>query len=244
MPERGTLSRTVEEEVAEGDASRMSISFFDNIQSDLNELDDSSSSEEESDADPDNAGAPFETPVFRNPDTQAISIPARRSISSTMTRPARPTLMRLGNNSTPQLGSSTSSASSMNHLRNDYPAFDPLSFRGPTVNTPTTPTSKSSFFSSRTPRKLKPQGVSSEDYNGPKARSFEDGAGPSRLGPGLTFLDMESERAPSLSSHESQETDESARILDGLVLQHLEKERDTIKRITENNRAAKSKARA
>jgi len=59
---------------------------------------------------------------------------------------------------------------------------------------------------------------------------------------------MESEREPSELSHGSQETeemrksqDESTKILDGLVLQHIEKERDTIKRITENNRAAKSK---
>ena len=239
-PERGELSRAVVEETGGSNAPRMSISFFDNIQSDLNELDDSSSSEEESDADSDGPGGPFEAPVFRNPDTQTISIPGRRSISSTTPRPARPTLMRLGNNSTPQLGSSTIS----NQLRNDYPPFDPLSFRGPAAKTPTTPTTKSSFFTSRTPKKQKSQGVSSEDYHGPRARSFEDGAGPSRSGPGSTFLDMESERAPSTSSHESQETDESTRILDGLVLQHLEKERDTIKRITESNRSAKSKSKS
>lgn len=242
-PERGELSRAVAEEAAGGNAPRMSISFFDNIQSDLNELDDSSSSEEESDADSDGVEGPFEAPVFRNPDTQTISIPGRRSTSSTMTRPARPTLMRLGNNSTPQLGSSTSSGASFNQMRNDYPAFDPLSFPGPVGKTPTTPTSKSSFFTSRTPKKPKPQGVSSEDYHGPRARSLEDGAGPSRSGPGSTFLDMDSERAPSTSSHESQETDESARILGGLVLQHLEKERDTIKRITENSRAANVKSK-
>lgn len=242
-PERGELSRTAAEETAGGDAPRMSISFFDNIQSDLNELDESSSSEEESDADSDGPGGPFEAPVFRNPDTQTISIPGRRSISSTTPRPARPTLMRLGNNSTPQLGSSTSGATSFNQLRNDYPPFDPLSFRGPAGKTPTTPTSKSSFFTSRTPKKQKQQGVSSEDYHGPRARSFEDGAGPSRSNPGSTFLDMESERAPSASSHESHETDESTRILDGLVIQHLEKERDTIKRIAESNRAANLKSK-
>lgn len=236
-PERGELSRAVAEETAGGDVSRMSISFFDNIQSDLNELDESSSSEEESDDDPDGLGEPLEAPVFRNPDTQIISIPGRRSVSSTTTRPARPTLMRLGNNSTPQLGSSTSNPISVN----DYPPFDPLSFRGPVEKTPTTPTSKSSFFTSRTPKKQKPQGVSSEDYHGPRARSLEEGAGPSNSI--LTFLDMESDGAPSSSSHESQETDESTRILDGLVLQHLEKERDTIKRITDNNRAAKSKSK-
>ena len=239
MPERGGQPRAVAEEAA--NAQRMSISFFDNIQSDLNELDGSSSSEEESDADSDGPEGNFEAPVFRNPNTQAISVPGRRSISSTTTRPARSTLMRLGNNSTPQLGSSTSNALSFNQLRNDYPAFDPLSFRGPVGNTPTTPTSKSSFFTSRTPKKLKPQGVSSEDYHGPRSRSFEDGAGPSTSNPGSTFLDMESDKAPSSSGHESQETDDSTRILDGLVLQHLEKERDTIKRIAENNRAAKRK---
>ena len=243
MPERGELSRSAAEEAAGGDAPRMSISFFDNIQSDLNELDESSSSEEESEAGSEGAGGHFEPPVFRNPANQTISIPGRRSISSTTTRPARPTLMRLGNNSTPQLGSSTSNAMSFNQLRNDYPPFDPLSFRGPVENTPTTPTSKSSFFTSRTPKKQKQQGVSSEDYHGPRARSFEDGAGPSRSNPGSTFLDMESERAPSASSHESQETDDSTKILDGLVLQHLEKERDTIKRITESNRAAKLRSR-
>ena len=240
-PERGELSRAVVEEAASGDGLRMSISFFDNIQSDLNELDESSSSEEESDADSDGLGGPFEAPVFRNPATQTISIPGRRSISSTTTRPARPTLMRLGNNSTPQLGSSTSNTKTFNQLRNDYPPFDPLSFREPAGKTPTTPTTKSSFFTSRTPKKQKQQGVSSEDYHGPRARSFEYGAGPSRSNPGSTFLDMESERAASASSHESQETDESTRVLDGLVLQHLEKERNTIKRITESNRTAKSK---
>ena len=59
---------------------------------------------------------------------------------------------------------------------------------------------------------------------------------------------MESEKESSVLSHGSQETeevrksqDESTKILDGLVLQHLEKERDTIKRITESNRAAKKK---
>lgn len=239
-PERGESSRSAAEEAVEGNVSRMSISFFDNIQSDLNELDESSS-DEESDAGSDGAEGPFEAPVFRNPATQTISVPGRRSISSTVTRPARPTFMRLGNNSTPQLGSSTSSSGSFNQLRNDYPPFDPLSFQAQVAKTPTTPTSKSSFFTSRTPKKQKPQGVSSEDYHGPRARSFEDGAGPSRSGPGSTFLDMDSERAPSASSHGSHETDESARILGGLVLQHLEKEKDTIKRITENSRAANLK---
>ena len=244
-PERGELS----EEAAQSDASRMSISFFDNIQSDLNKLDESSSSEEESEADSD-LGESFAAPVFRNPDTQAISIPGRRSTSSTTTRPARPTLMRLGNNSTPQLGSSTSSGSSFNQMRQDYPVFDPISFRRPVENVPTTPTTKSSFFTSRTPKKQKQQGVSSEDYQGPRAQSFEDGvgAGPSTSGAGSIFLDMESEKESSVLSHGSQETeevrksqDESTKILDGLVLQHLEKERDTIKRITESNRATKSK---
>jgi hypothetical protein len=243
LPERGELSRAVAEETAQGNEARMSISFFDNIQSDLNQLDESSSSEEESETDSD-LGEPVEAPVFRNPDTQAISIPGRRSISSTTARPVRPTLMRLGNNSTPQLGSSTSSGSSFNQMRSDYPLFDPASFRGPIGNTPVTPTTKGSFFTSRTPKK---QGVSSEDYHGPKARSMED-VGPSTSNAGSTFLDMESEMASSASSHMSHETeearksqDESTKILDGLVLQHLEKERNTIKRITENNRTGKSK---
>ena len=249
-PERGELSRAVAEEAAQGNAARMSISFFDNIQSDLNELDESSSSEEESETESD-LGEPVEAPVFRNPDTQVISIPGRRSTSSTTSRPARPTLMRLGNNSTPQLGSSTSSGSSFNQLRYDYPLFDPATFRGPVGNIPTTPTTKNSFFASRTPKKQK-QGVSFEDYHGPEAHSLEDGvgAGPSTSNAGLTFLDMESEKASSVLSHGSQETDEtrkshdeSTKILDGLVLQHLEKERDTIKRITESNRRpAKSRS--
>jgi len=248
-PERGEMSRAMAEGAARGDASRMSISFFDNIQSDLNKLDESSSSEEESETDSDLEG-PFEAPVFRNPDTHVISIPGRRSISSTTTRPPRPTLMRLGNNSTPQLGSSTSSGSSFNQMRHDYPVFDPISFRGPVENTPTTPTTRTSFFTSRTPKKQKQQGVSSEDFHSTRARSFEDGrgGGPSVLNAGSMFLDMESEKASSEMSHGSLETDEvrksqdeSARILDGLVLQHLEKERDTIKRITESNRAAKKK---
>ena len=245
--ERGELSRAVAEEAARGNAARMSISFFDNIQGDLNELDQSSSSESESESESD-LGEPVEAPVFRNPDTQVISIPGRRSTSST-TQSARPTLMRLRNNSTPQLGSSTSSGSSFNQMRLDYPTFDPASFRGPVGNTPTTPTSKNSFFTSRTPKKQK-QGVSSEDYHGSQAESLEDGAGagPSTSKAGSIFLDMDSEKESSVLSHESHETeearkshDESTKILDGLVLQHLEKERDTIKRITENNRAAKSK---
>ena len=252
-PERREMSRAMADEAARGDASRMSISFFDNIQSDLNKLDESSSEEEESENDSENDSdleGPFEAPVFRNPDTHAISIPGRRSISSITTRPPRPTLMRLGNNSTPQLGSSTSSGSSFNQVRHDYPVFDPISFRGPVENTPTTPTTRTSFFTSRTPKKQKQQGVSSEDYHGPRARSFEDGrsGGPSVLNAGSMFLDMESEKGSSEISHGSLETDEarksqdeSARILDGLVLQHLEKERDTIKRITESNRAAKKK---
>lgn len=248
LPEIGEMSRTMAERATQGDSSRMSISFFDNIQSDLNKLDESSSSEEEESETDSDLGDPFEAPVFRNPDTQAISIPGRRSISSTMTRPVRPTLMRLGNNSTPQLGSSTSSGSSFNQMRHDYPVFDPILFKGPVENRPTTPTTKTSFFTSLTPKKQKQQGVSSEDYHGPRARSFEEGryAGPSTSIAEFTFLDMESEKASSVLSHGSRETeevrkshDESTRILDGLVLQHLEKERDTIKRITESNRAAK-----
>ena len=235
--------------VEQGDTSRMSISFFDNIQSDLNELDQSSSSEEESETESD-LGGPVEAPVFKNPDTQAISIPGRRSVSSVTARPPRPTLMRLGNNSTPQLGSSTSSGSSFNQMRQDYPVFDPAAFRGPIENAPTTPTTKSSFFTSLTPKKQRQQGVSSDDYHGPRARSFEDGRG---VGTSIsqavtTFLDMESEKESSVMSHGSRETeevrqsqDDSTRILDGLVLQHLEKERDTIKRITESNRHVKRK---
>ena len=242
-PERGELSRAVAEEAAGGNAPRTPISFFDNIRSDLNEPDGYPSSEEESDTDSGDLGGPFEAPVFWKPGTRVISIPERGSISSTMTRPARPTLMRLGNNSTPQLGSSTSNARSFNRLPNDYPPFDSLSFRGSVEKTSTTPTTKSSFFTSRTPKKQKQQGVSSEDYHGPRARSFEDGAGPLGLNPGFTFLDMESEKAPSLLGHESQETDEPTRILDGLVLQHLEKERDTIKRIAQSNRTANLKSK-
>jgi hypothetical protein len=59
----------------------------------------------------------------------------------------------------------------------------------------------------------------------------------------LTFLDMESEKAPTDGRVMSQETDESASILDGLALQHLEKERDMIKRIAQSNRAANLKSK-
>ena len=74
------------------------------FQNNLNELDEFSSSEEESEGGS-NLDEPVETPLFRNPDTGHLH-PWRRSTSSTITQPARSMLTRFGTTSTSQLGSS------------------------------------------------------------------------------------------------------------------------------------------
>jgi hypothetical protein len=195
-------------EVRSAPPTNSSISFFDSIQSDLNAMDDYS--EDGSSDEDDRHHHPRQAaPAVVNPQMKPI-------ITRPSTGSLKPSLMRWANHSTPQLGYSSEA----------YPAFDPHTMKYPVVNTP----EKATFFASRKGVKGAKgnQGISALDFVPP---------------PRTSSLSME-QKKPSLEGRKSlgsQKTgrgsqDESTRRLDGMVMRHLEAERDTIKRIAASSR--------
>ena len=180
-------------------------SFFDNIQSQPNALDDLDSSSDESDV--------VHTAIYRDTRSRTMS-----NVSS----PSKSLLMRLGNHSTPYFSRTAQST-------NDQPA--PLPFgvqdpKQPIVNMPV-------FTRQKTGKSDHGPGapVSSFDFykyskqhtSGPSADLGEPPRRPATAGDTRTM----DKKGPATAEDEQ----ESLRRLDGLLQQHMEAEKDTMKRI-------------
>lgn len=176
-------------------------SFFDNIQSQPNALDDLDSSSDESDV------------------VHAAIFSARRSRTmSNVSSPSRSLLMRLGNHSTPYFSCTA-------HSTDDHQP--PLPFgvqdpKQPIVNMPLQPP----VFTRQKAGKSDGPPASSFDFykyskqhpSGPSIDFGEPRRRPATAG--------ESRKGPS-----KEDSQESLRRLDGLLQQHMETEKDTIRRI-------------
>ncbi|KAI0691528.1 hypothetical protein C8T65DRAFT_816866 [Cerioporus squamosus] len=214
--------------------------FFDRIQSIHNAMDDldtsdESESEDEMSLNDENArsrfnnGPPGDVPehvevtqVFVEPRTQAISNRASSSSS-------RPSIMRLGNHSTPQL--SPASHFSPHEPMPQY-TFDRKKPIGNVVDL-----GRRSFSSSRSPFKSKGKGIA----NVPNSPLLPIGAMPSSpIAPGTSF-GRASRRPATAPGAEGKDRlapggrkvqRESIQRFDGMLMQHLAAERDRMKRIT------------
>jgi hypothetical protein len=187
------------------------IAFFDDIQNHPNAMDDldSSSDEDENDGE--------HTPVLPHP--------RARSISSLSASSPQPLIMRLGNRSTP-------------HVSRSYE-------RGPSL--PIGPTSPSKTFESKKPVGNIPSRPTF--FNDKKYSKSDQGHGPPMSAMDLYRFTQHSEQKslrPPMSNvqgvqvgrawQSDQRVQESLRRLDGMLIQHMEAERDTIKRIATSAR--------
>ncbi|KAJ7650347.1 hypothetical protein FB45DRAFT_1050378 [Roridomyces roridus] len=178
-------------------------SFFDTIQSQPNAMDDLDSSSDEDSYQGD--PEPPHTPIYMDPHTRALS-----NMASTPSSSSRSLLMRLGNHSTPYV---TRSADGHSHR--------------PVGNVPAAP---ASFFTERRGGSRK-----SEQGHGPPTSTFDFYRYAQQHPLISPPADATAHRRPHTSdqaSGSSQKAQESMRRLDGLLIQHMEAEKDTIKRIT------------
>jgi hypothetical protein len=192
-------------------------SFFDSIQAQPNAMDDldsSSESEDDDDDVPGNARGP--TNLYVDPRTRLIS-----SVSE-----PRPTLMRLGNHSTPYVGRVT-------ETRRPSLPFG-VGDKKPVGNTPVKP----SFFTERSGK--------SDQGHGSPVSSFEfyrtvqqkhQRPSTSTSGPSTVFSKPRSATVGPREWPPNQKAQESLRKLDGMLIQHMEAEKDTIKRIATTARS-------
>ncbi|KAJ6619691.1 hypothetical protein B0H10DRAFT_2024460 [Mycena sp. CBHHK59/15] len=187
-------------------------SFFDSIQNQPNAMDDLDSSSDEDDAYQDHHEPPH-TPIYINPRTQAVS-----NVPSSAASSSRSLLMRLGNHSTPYV-----SRSSDGHGSAGVPAS-----KMPVANIPAT----SSFFTERRHGK-------SEQGHGPPTSTF-DFYQYAQQNPLASAAEPSASRRPHTADKDvrawqtTQRDQESLKRLDGMLIQHMEAEKDTIKRIATN----------
>ncbi|KAF8623718.1 hypothetical protein AX17_007415 [Amanita inopinata Kibby_2008] len=193
-------------------------SFFDNIQSQPNAMDDLDSSSDESDEE-------------ENTTHGSMYGDARARAMSTVSSTTRPTLMRLGNHSTPYFSRSTT-------LFKERPA--PLPFgvqdpKQPIVNVP----KRAPFF-------VQQRSGKGDSKNDQPASSFDfykyaqqhssghssDLGGPPRR---PATADQTRHKASQINARAR----ESLQRLDGLLQQHMEAEKDTIKRIASTLQSSK-----
>ncbi|KAJ7158809.1 hypothetical protein C8R46DRAFT_957516 [Mycena filopes] len=198
-------------------------SFFDSIQNQPNAMDDLDS-DSESDDDDSDAGEPSppQTPVFVPPRMPAVSnVPPSPSGSTTTTRSL---LMRLGNHSTPYVTRSADGHGS------------PVSSKRAISNVPV----PGAFFTERKGGKGK--GRSETGHGGPPTSTFDfyryaqqhplmPAAGESSTaGEGAQRRPHTSDKTVK-DWQSGQRTQESLRRLDGMLIQHMEAEKDAVRRI-------------
>ncbi|KAG6816295.1 hypothetical protein H0H87_007178 [Tephrocybe sp. NHM501043] len=179
-------------------------SFFDTIQNQPNAMDDLDSSSDESECEVDDASLDPPSPI--------ISDPRARSLSITPANP-RPSLMRLGNHSTPYVSQSSSetrrpSTGIMNRKPiGNVPVRAPFftELAGKSDQGHSTPVSSFDFYKFAQQNK-----VARQPSSGNRRLSAEKAARWRTMNP---------------------QAQESLKKLDGLLLQHMETEKDTIKRI-------------
>jgi hypothetical protein len=192
-------------------------SFFDSIQAQPNAMDDlDSSSESEEDEDISNTRAP--TNLYVDPRARLIS-----SISE-----PRPTLMRLGNHSTPYVGR----VSETHRPSLPFGVGD----QKPVGNTPVRP----SFFRERSGKSDQGHGspVSSfEFYRTVQQQQQQHRPATSTSGPSTVFSKPRSATVGQGEWPPNPKAQESLRKLDGMLIQHMEAEKDTIKRIATTARS-------
>ena len=189
--------------------------FFDHLQSYPNAMDDLDSSSDEED----DASGGQRTPVYVNPRTRAVSnFPLMPSTKSTLTR--------LGNHSTPYISRSYERRPSLPiGPPSPYKSFDS---KKPVGNVP----SRSPFFNDKKYGNKSEQGHNSSMITGtdlyrhkPQYATLAEGSSGGGSRPSMGGVSKTWAR-PSNSTAQ-----ESLRKLDGMLIQHMEAERDTIKRI-------------
>lgn len=196
--------------------------FFDRIQSHPNAMDDLETSDESDDDDV----APQATPptprqpeVFPEPQSRGTSI---RSSSSGCSRPS---FMRLGNHSSPHLTPSPTHSIS-------FPAFDPDP-RKPIGNIH----EKGTFFTARS-RKKSGKGPSAFPVSSSDVVDAQESSSPGPIGTSTLVRSRSASRRPATSGGAEEKVRgwqrESLQKFDGMLLDHMAAERDTIKRITSN----------
>ena len=179
-------------------------SFFDTIQTQPNAMDDLESSSDEDEDEADRSGHRVQSMDPRN-----------RTISSVLPS-QRPSFMRLGNFSTPYLRKGESYRPNLLPIGNSPHSKQPRSnstFRQP-------------FFVDRKHDVLSPSTYDFFKYAQEHPPTVASPTSPESSGP----------RRPSTADHvtvwrNSQRAQESLRRLDGMLIQHMEDEKDTIKRI-------------
>ncbi|TFY65052.1 hypothetical protein EVG20_g5726 [Dentipellis fragilis] len=201
------------------------IAFFDHIQmqhSAMDELETSDESEsEESESEDSGSGRGEE----EDASTLYLDAPSRPvSHVTTATPSPRPSFMRLGNHSTPHV-----SSTSLNESLASNEAYERLR---PIANVPPKVTY---FKKSKGEQSVSNYGLSSH-LSEPESPQDGKAQGSSSRPGGQRPATADAET----SRRELGERDESLRRLDGLLIQHMEAERDTLSRITKTARAART----
>ncbi|KAH9936068.1 hypothetical protein B0H21DRAFT_833848 [Amylocystis lapponica] len=196
--------------------------FFDTIQTQPNAMDDLDTSDE-SDSDEEEDSPPAPVTTFPEPRTPTVESSSHRSRSRSSTS-SRPSFMRLGNHSTPYFSPAQS-------LADDAPPveFDP---RKPIANVPDLPP-RGNFFSTRN------KGIGHADSH---LLPFRPVSSPQPQSSGSGVTRSSSLRRPATAAAESGRRwqRESLQKFDGMLLQHMEAERDRFKQIASNISSAKS----
>lgn len=215
-------TETISPAIHSAPAPASPTAFFDRIQSHPNAMDDLETSDE---SDEDDMAASVKSPA-RKPEMFSAHKGTGSSIRSSSSG-ARPPFMRLGNHSSPHLTSSS------NH-EDSFPAFDVPDPRKPIGNTP----EKGAFFVTRS-RKKSAKGQAAMPFapvDSSAAIQDTSAAGPS--GSVRSARSQSTSRRPATASGSEQKVRtwqrESLQKFDGMLLEHMAAERDTIKRITSN----------
>lgn len=203
--------------------------FFDRIQAQHNAMDDLETSDDDSSDDEDYGDSqqePTTTTIYAEPPHSPYAAATRASSCS-----SRPSIMRLGNFSTPQLAPSPP-------MTERLPSFD-VHDRRPVGNVPL----RNEFFTSRK------KGIMNNpkaplpvvEISAPPANSPEPSSRPRTV----SARSRSTRRRPATANEaESGRVKhwqrESLQRFDGMLLQHLQSERDTIKRIANSISSSKS----
>ena len=211
--------------------------FFDRIQSHPNAMDDLETSDE-SDND-EEVPVPMPPPVMPPP-SPSVPAPSRTSSSSRSSvkgalarlshSGVRPTIMRLGNHSSPHLTSGSG--------QEPFPEFDPDP-RKPIGHIP----EKGTFFTART-RKKSGKGQATFPLDTETSRAAHLLSMPGASTSTARSRSRSTTRRPATSGSTPEKARpaqrESLQKFDGMLLEHIAAERDTIKRITNNISSSRS----
>jgi len=185
-------------------------SFFDSIQAQPNAMDDlDSSSESEED---------------ENVPTTNLYVDPRTRVISSVSEP-RPTLTRLGNHSTPFIGR-------VIEARRPSLPFG-VGDQKPVGNTPARP----SFFTERSGKSDQGHGSPVSSFEFYRKVQQQNRPATATSGPSTMFSKPRSATVGPAVWPPNQKAQESLRRLDGMLIQHMEAERDTIKRIATTARS-------